>query len=131
VIKKRIEALIDREYLKRSDDDQQRYNVNVFISFSFLIFLSFLDYSRGLSNNAKNVAFIQQIETVGRFDNQKKSPQMHQKAMPQLKSTDKVGRQSQSDAVDVDSVDGLQKARCRKPKPYSPSLPESKRRKRK
>jgi cullin 1 len=30
VIKKRIEALIDREYLERSAEDQQQYNVSVF-----------------------------------------------------------------------------------------------------
>lgn len=31
VIKKRIEALIDREYLERSAEDQQQYNVSVFL----------------------------------------------------------------------------------------------------
>ena len=33
VIKKRIEALIDREYLERSSENSQQYNVSVFVCF--------------------------------------------------------------------------------------------------
>ena len=40
VIKKRIEALIDREYLERSSENSQQYNVsNICVYHSFILYI--------------------------------------------------------------------------------------------
>lgn len=45
VIKKRIEALIDREYLERSSENSQQYNVSVLTYFvDYLILFSSLNF---------------------------------------------------------------------------------------
>ena len=44
VIKKRIEALIDREYLERSSENSQQYNVSICVSFFYFIYYPFLTF---------------------------------------------------------------------------------------
>lgn len=49
VIKKRIEALIDREYLERSSENSQQYNVSIFV---FLLFFQSFHHSTASDKSA-------------------------------------------------------------------------------